>query len=177
MTPPAGCPAGLTTSSAARGHRARTALPSPSPTRSATSPTRRWPPGAPPTSTARRGPRTARSPTGPGPAWRPPAGPDPEQDRGRHRSPRRAHRRAGDVRHQPAGRPGPRSGRPGRRELRFFADVIVTLHEDAFRSGTSQLGYVLRKPSGPAGLITPWNTPFMLETWKLAPALAAGGGR
>jgi 5-carboxymethyl-2-hydroxymuconic-semialdehyde dehydrogenase len=58
--------------------------------------------------------------------------------------------------------------------FRFFADVIVTLHEDAFRTGTSQLGYVLRKPAGVAGLITPWNTPFMLETWKLAPALAAG---
>ena len=58
--------------------------------------------------------------------------------------------------------------------FRFFADVIVALHEDAFRTGTSQLGYVLRKPSGPAGLITPWNTPFMLASWKLAPALAAG---
>jgi 5-carboxymethyl-2-hydroxymuconic-semialdehyde dehydrogenase len=58
--------------------------------------------------------------------------------------------------------------------FRFFADVIVTLHEDAFRTGTSQLGYVLRKPAGVAGLITPWNTPFMLETWKLAPTLAAG---
>jgi len=58
--------------------------------------------------------------------------------------------------------------------FRFFADMIVTLHEDAFRTGTSQLGYVIRKPGGPAGLITPWNTPFMLETWKLAPALAAG---
>jgi 5-carboxymethyl-2-hydroxymuconic-semialdehyde dehydrogenase len=58
--------------------------------------------------------------------------------------------------------------------FRFFADMIVTLNEDAFRTGTAQLGYVLRKPGGPAGLITPWNTPFMLETWKLAPALAAG---
>ncbi|HEU5384701.1 MAG TPA: 5-carboxymethyl-2-hydroxymuconate semialdehyde dehydrogenase [Streptosporangiaceae bacterium] len=58
--------------------------------------------------------------------------------------------------------------------FRFFADVAVTLHEAAFRTGTSQLGYVLRKPAGVAGLITPWNTPFMLETWKLAPALAAG---
>jgi 5-carboxymethyl-2-hydroxymuconic-semialdehyde dehydrogenase len=57
--------------------------------------------------------------------------------------------------------------------FRFFADMTVTLHEDAFRSG-SQLGYVIRKPAGVAGLITPWNTPFMLETWKLAPALAAG---
>jgi 5-carboxymethyl-2-hydroxymuconic-semialdehyde dehydrogenase len=58
--------------------------------------------------------------------------------------------------------------------FRFFADMIVTLSEDAYRTGTSQLGYVIRKPAGVAGLITPWNTPFMLETWKLAPSLAAG---
>ena len=57
--------------------------------------------------------------------------------------------------------------------FRFFADVIVAQHEDAF-SSAGQLGYVLRKPVGVAGLITPWNTPFMLETWKLAPALASG---
>ena len=29
-------------------------------------------------------------------------------------------------------------------------------------------------PIGPVGVITPWNTPFMLSTWKIAPALAAG---
>ena len=57
--------------------------------------------------------------------------------------------------------------------FRFFADMTVTLHEDAFQA-SSQFGYVIRKPAGVAGLITPWNTPFMLETWKLAPALAAG---
>ena len=57
--------------------------------------------------------------------------------------------------------------------FRFFADVIVTLREEAFR-GPDQLGYVLRAPAGIAGLITPWNTPFMLESWKLAPALASG---
>jgi 5-carboxymethyl-2-hydroxymuconic-semialdehyde dehydrogenase len=57
--------------------------------------------------------------------------------------------------------------------FRFFADMAVTLHEDAFQ-GSNQFGYVIRKPAGVAGLITPWNTPFMLETWKLAPALAAG---
>ena len=33
---------------------------------------------------------------------------------------------------------------------------------------------MLRRPAGVAGLITPWNTPFMLESWKLAPALASG---
>lgn len=58
--------------------------------------------------------------------------------------------------------------------FRFFADLIVTLHEDAYRVGDEQLNYVVRKPAGVAGLVTPWNTPFMLETWKLAPALAAG---
>jgi len=57
--------------------------------------------------------------------------------------------------------------------FRFFADVIVAQHEAAF-SQPGQLGYVLRKPTGVAGLITPWNTPFMLASWKLAPALAAG---
>jgi len=57
--------------------------------------------------------------------------------------------------------------------FRFFADMAVTLHEDAFHS-PAQMGYVLRKPVGVAGLITPWNTPFMLESWKIAPALASG---
>jgi 5-carboxymethyl-2-hydroxymuconic-semialdehyde dehydrogenase len=57
--------------------------------------------------------------------------------------------------------------------FRFFADVIVAQHEAAF-SQPAQLGYVLRKPTGVAGLITPWNTPFMLASWKLAPALASG---
>ena len=33
---------------------------------------------------------------------------------------------------------------------------------------------VLRRPAGPAVVITPWNAPFMLATWKIAPALAAG---
>lgn len=57
--------------------------------------------------------------------------------------------------------------------FRYFADVIVAQHEEAF-STPAQLGYVLRKPAGVAGLITPWNTPFMLSSWKLAPALASG---
>ena len=58
--------------------------------------------------------------------------------------------------------------------FRYFADVIVALHEDTYRVGDQQLNYVIRQPAGVAGLITPWNTPFMLETWKLAPSLAAG---
>ncbi|MEU8824889.1 5-carboxymethyl-2-hydroxymuconate semialdehyde dehydrogenase [Streptomyces sp. NPDC048636] len=58
--------------------------------------------------------------------------------------------------------------------FRYFADVIVALGEEAFRQGEEQFSYVVRRPVGVAGLITPWNTPFMLESWKLAPALAAG---
>jgi 5-carboxymethyl-2-hydroxymuconic-semialdehyde dehydrogenase len=57
--------------------------------------------------------------------------------------------------------------------FRYFAEVCATIHEDAFRAAT-QFGYVVRRPKGVAGLITPWNAPFMLATWKLAPCLAAG---
>ncbi|KAA2267143.1 5-carboxymethyl-2-hydroxymuconate semialdehyde dehydrogenase [Solihabitans fulvus] len=58
--------------------------------------------------------------------------------------------------------------------FRYFADVIVALHEDTYLVGRKQVNYVIRQPAGVAGLITPWNTPFMLETWKLAPSLASG---
>ncbi len=58
--------------------------------------------------------------------------------------------------------------------FRFFADLIVAQADDTYQVPGRQLNYVHRKPVGVAGLITPWNTPFMLESWKLAPALAAG---
>ncbi|HET6504830.1 MAG TPA: 5-carboxymethyl-2-hydroxymuconate semialdehyde dehydrogenase [Amycolatopsis sp.] len=58
--------------------------------------------------------------------------------------------------------------------FRFFADLIVAQSDEAYQVPGVQLNYVNRKPVGVAGLITPWNTPFMLESWKLAPALAAG---
>ncbi|MCU1442853.1 MAG: hpaE [Cryobacterium sp.] len=58
--------------------------------------------------------------------------------------------------------------------FRFFADLIVAQTDDAYNMPGRQLNYVNRKPVGVAGLITPWNTPFMLESWKLAPALASG---
>ncbi|MEC7156009.1 MAG: aldehyde dehydrogenase family protein, partial [Pseudomonadota bacterium] len=38
----------------------------------------------------------------------------------------------------------------------------------------NQMNVTSRRPIGPVGVITPWNTPFMLSTWKIAPALAAG---
>jgi 5-carboxymethyl-2-hydroxymuconic-semialdehyde dehydrogenase len=58
--------------------------------------------------------------------------------------------------------------------FRFFADLIVAQSDDTFKVPGRQVNYVNRKPIGVAGLITPWNTPFMLESWKLAPALASG---
>ncbi|GAA1637928.1 MULTISPECIES: 5-carboxymethyl-2-hydroxymuconate semialdehyde dehydrogenase [Brevibacterium] len=58
--------------------------------------------------------------------------------------------------------------------FRFFADLIVAQTDDAYKVPGRQANYVNRKPKGVAGLITPWNTPFMLESWKLGPALATG---
>ena len=58
--------------------------------------------------------------------------------------------------------------------FRFFADLVVAQRDDVYQVPGTQLNYVHRKPKGVAGLITPWNTPFMLESWKLAPALASG---
>ncbi|MEJ3655566.1 5-carboxymethyl-2-hydroxymuconate semialdehyde dehydrogenase [Actinomycetes bacterium KLBMP 9759] len=58
--------------------------------------------------------------------------------------------------------------------FRFFADLIVAQADHAYQVPGRQINYVNRRPVGVAGLITPWNTPFMLESWKLAPAIAAG---
>ena len=58
--------------------------------------------------------------------------------------------------------------------LRFFADFAVDdlVHPDFETRGHSN--HVSWDPSGVAALITPWNAPLMLATWKIAPALAAG---
>jgi aminomuconate-semialdehyde/2-hydroxymuconate-6-semialdehyde dehydrogenase len=57
--------------------------------------------------------------------------------------------------------------------FRFFADWLLTLdHEDFETRGHTN--HVSRDPAGPCVLITPWNAPLMLATWKVAPALAAG---
>jgi len=58
--------------------------------------------------------------------------------------------------------------------IRFFADwAINDLHHASFetRGHTNNISY---DPSGVAALITPWNAPLMLATWKIGPALAAG---
>jgi betaine-aldehyde dehydrogenase/5-carboxymethyl-2-hydroxymuconic-semialdehyde dehydrogenase len=61
----------------------------------------------------------------------------------------------------------------GARNFRSYADLAVAYEERDWRSqGT--WNRVQRMPAGPVAVITPWNAPFMLSTWKTAPALAAG---
>jgi acyl-CoA reductase-like NAD-dependent aldehyde dehydrogenase len=61
----------------------------------------------------------------------------------------------------------------GARNYRAYADLAVAYEERDWRSrGT--WNRVQRMPAGPAAVITPWNAPFMLSTWKTAPALSAG---
>jgi len=58
--------------------------------------------------------------------------------------------------------------------FRFFAEMATRVPHEAFPVEGAFVNYIQRVPAGVAGLITPWNTPFMLETWKVAPCLAAG---
>jgi betaine-aldehyde dehydrogenase/5-carboxymethyl-2-hydroxymuconic-semialdehyde dehydrogenase len=59
------------------------------------------------------------------------------------------------------------------RNFRTYADLAVEYEERVWDSNGTH-NRVLRMPSGPAVVITPWNAPLMLSTWKIAPALAAG---
>ncbi|MED4205361.1 5-carboxymethyl-2-hydroxymuconate semialdehyde dehydrogenase [Neobacillus mesonae] len=59
--------------------------------------------------------------------------------------------------------------------FRFYARMVqAKLHGEAYPVDNEFLNYTIYKPLGVVGLITPWNAPFMLETWKVAPALATG---
>jgi len=58
--------------------------------------------------------------------------------------------------------------------FRFFADRTPSAKDGQSLMAPGQFNYTIRQPIGPVGVITPWNTPFMLSTWKIAPALAAG---
>jgi aminomuconate-semialdehyde/2-hydroxymuconate-6-semialdehyde dehydrogenase len=62
--------------------------------------------------------------------------------------------------------------------FRVFADLVRMSALESFQTespdGASALNYALRKPLGVVGVITPWNLPLLLLTWKVAPALACG---
>jgi len=66
----------------------------------------------------------------------------------------------------------------GAANFRIFADIIKTAGVESYRTetptGLTALNYVMRKPLGVIGIITPWNLPLLLMTWKVAPALACG---
>jgi aminomuconate-semialdehyde/2-hydroxymuconate-6-semialdehyde dehydrogenase len=65
----------------------------------------------------------------------------------------------------------------GAANFRVFADILKTTPLDCFRTdlpGGYALNYAARKPLGVVGVISPWNLPLLLLTWKVAPALACG---
>lgn len=62
----------------------------------------------------------------------------------------------------------------GAANFRFFADRAPAAADGQALPTDTHLNYTSRRAIGPVGVITPWNTPFMLSTWKIAPALAAG---
>ena len=59
------------------------------------------------------------------------------------------------------------------RNFRAYADLAVQ-HVSRRWASNGTHNTVLRAPAGPTIVITPWNAPFMLSTWKCAPALAVG---
>lgn len=62
----------------------------------------------------------------------------------------------------------------GAENFRFFAEQATSARDGQHLPSPTLMNVSTRKPIGPVGVITPWNTPFMLSTWKIAPALAAG---
>ncbi len=62
--------------------------------------------------------------------------------------------------------------------FRVFADMVKMAGLESFQTetpdGNQALNYAVRKPLGVVGVITPWNLPLLLLTWKVAPALACG---
>jgi 5-carboxymethyl-2-hydroxymuconic-semialdehyde dehydrogenase len=62
----------------------------------------------------------------------------------------------------------------GAANFRFFGDMAESARNGQSLPAEEHINFSVRQPIGPVGVITPWNTPFMLSTWKIAPALAAG---
>lgn len=58
--------------------------------------------------------------------------------------------------------------------FRFFATAILHTATEAHSTDRVALNYTLRRPRGVAGLISPWNLPLYLLSWKVAPAIATG---
>ena len=58
--------------------------------------------------------------------------------------------------------------------FRFFATAILHQASEAHMTDSTAINYTLRQPLGVVGLISPWNLPLYLLSWKIAPAIASG---
>jgi len=59
--------------------------------------------------------------------------------------------------------------------IRFFAEYAERLHMETWDvSAANAQNQVLYQPAGVTAIVTPWNAPLMLATWRIGPALAAG---
>lgn len=66
----------------------------------------------------------------------------------------------------------------GAANFKVFADTVKNVPSEAFEmatpDGTGALNYSVRVPQGVIAVISPWNLPLLLMTWKVGPALACG---
>lgn len=66
----------------------------------------------------------------------------------------------------------------GAANFRIFADLVKNVPGESFEmdtpDGDGALNYSIRRPRGVIGVISPWNLPLLLMTWKVGPALASG---
>ena len=58
--------------------------------------------------------------------------------------------------------------------FRFFATAIIHFRSELHTTDDVAINYTLRKPRGVVGIISPWNLPLYVISWKVAPALACG---
>ncbi len=58
--------------------------------------------------------------------------------------------------------------------FRYFGSAVRTEEGEAVMLDNDTMSLILREPLGVVGQIIPWNFPFLLVAWKIAPALAAG---
>jgi len=66
----------------------------------------------------------------------------------------------------------------GAANFKVFADTMKAVADEAYRmdtpDGKTAFNYSMRKPKGVIGVISPWNLPLLLMTWKVGPAMACG---
>jgi aldehyde dehydrogenase (NAD+) len=58
--------------------------------------------------------------------------------------------------------------------FRYYAGWATKIHGETLNLRDGAFTFTLRQPLGVVGAIVPWNFPFLLASWKIAPALAAG---